>query len=82
MRVTDEVASHLSELATIAGVSKTQWVVLSIEGEYDKLQGNPKLKSLLDDMKTINDKIKAFSGMSEDELKQSFGVLPADPRGM
>lgn len=62
MRVSDEVADHLAELARIAGVSKTQWMVNSIEGDYDKVNGNPKLKELFDQMRELSEKVKQLNG--------------------
>lgn len=62
IRLDPEVLEHLDELCKVSGCSRSQFFAACVNTEYDNLQGNPKLKNLLQQMKLLQaqfDELKA-----------------------
>lgn len=53
MRFKPEVMEHLDTLCEIAGMNRTEFLTAAIETEYDKYQGNPKMKAILEQLQTM-----------------------------
>lgn len=49
-RIPEETVAKLDELARAYGTTKTAFLILKIEQEYDALQGNPRMKKMLSAM--------------------------------
>ena len=41
------VADQLDELCRMMGIKRSEFLISAITSEYDKMQGNPKLKDML-----------------------------------
>lgn len=61
-RFKPEVLEHLDTLCEIAGVSRTDFLTTAIETEYDKYQGNPKMKALLEQLQTMKKQMLDICG--------------------
>ena len=53
LRFRPEVVAHLDTLCEVAGLTRTEYLSAAIEADYDKYQGNPKMKALLEQMQTM-----------------------------
>lgn len=62
LRLDSESYDMLDKLSKLCRVSKQQYIVSFIRSEYDKLQGNPELMNLLDQLSNLTDQINKFSG--------------------
>lgn len=51
----------LDELCKVSGMSRGQYLMSSIEADYEKMEGNPKAKELLEQMKALTDLAKSIS---------------------
>ena len=60
-RMSKDVVSKLDELCSIYNMSRRQVIETLIVGEYDKYQGNPKVKEIAEQVKILSDKIKEFA---------------------
>lgn len=58
------VADQLDEICRMMGIKRSEFLITAITSEYDKLQGNPKMKELLDQMKKIADTMKQLTGQA------------------
>ena len=61
VRMSKDVVSKLDELCSIYNMSRRQVIETLIVGEYDKYQGNPKVKEISEQVKILSDKIKEFA---------------------
>lgn len=61
-RCPDYILAQLDELCQFSGTTRGQFFIECISSEYDKLQGNPKLKEMLETMKQLAEQAKALSG--------------------
>lgn len=60
-----EVVEQLDELCRVAGCKRSEFFITSITSEYDKLNGNPKLKAIMEQFKAITEQMKELSGQSK-----------------
>lgn len=51
------VADQLDELCRMMGIKRSEFLISAITSEYDKMQGNPKLKDMLEQFKQITETI-------------------------
>ena len=58
------VADQLDEICRMMGIKRSEFLITAITSEYDKLQGNPKMKEMLDQMKKIADTMKQLIGQA------------------
>lgn len=58
------VADQLDEICRMMGIKRSEFLITAITSEYDKLQGNPKMKEMLDQMKKIVDTMKQLTGQA------------------
>ena len=58
------VADQLDEICRMMGIKRSEFLITAITSEYDKLQGNPKMKEMLEQMKQIADTMKQLSGQA------------------
>lgn len=58
------VADQLDELCRMMGIKRSEFLITAITSEYDKLQGNPKMKEMLEQMKQIAETMKQMTGQA------------------
>lgn len=58
------VADQLDELCRMMGIKRSEFLITAITSEYDKLQGNPKMKEMLEQMKHIAETMKQMTGQA------------------
>lgn len=58
------VADQLDEICRMMGIKRSEFLITAITSEYDKLQGNPKMKEMLDQLKKIADTMKQLTGQA------------------
>lgn len=58
------VADQLDEICRMMGIKRSEFLITAITSEYDNLQGNPKMKEMLDQMKKIADTMKQLTGQA------------------
>lgn len=58
------VADQLDEICRMMGIKRSEFLISAITSEYDKLQGNPKMKEMLEQMKKIADTMKQLTGQT------------------
>lgn len=58
------VADQLDEICRMMGIKRSEFLITAITSEYDKLQGNPKMKEMLGQMKKIADTMKQLTGQA------------------
>ena len=61
-RIPEETIAKLDELARVYGTTKTAFLILKIEQEYDVLQGNPRMKKMLSAMQECAQILKEAAG--------------------
>lgn len=60
-RVTDEQDRMLEELARITQKTRNDVIVDLIVGEYDRINGNPELKKLIEKMNEVSEQVKKYT---------------------
>lgn len=60
------VAEQLDELCRLMGIKRSEFLISAITSEYDKMQGNPKMKEMLEQFKHISDTMKQLTGQLSD----------------
>lgn len=58
------VADQLDEICRMMGIKRSEFLITAITSEYDRLQGNPKMKEMLEQMKQIADVMKQLIGQA------------------
>lgn len=61
-RLEESVIVRMDEICHLSGCSRVALVESLVNSEYDRLSGNPQLKALLEQLKTVSDTIKAMNG--------------------
>lgn len=56
------VAAQLDVLCRMMGIKRSEFLISAITSEYDKMQGNPKLKDMLEQFRQITETIKQVTG--------------------
>ena len=73
-RAPAEVIRQLDELCAMAGIKRSEFFINSICSEFDKVNGNPKLKKMLEQMREIAETMKQMNGESpSDDIKEDNG---------
>lgn len=62
LRLSREEVDQLDAICQLAGCTRVQLVGSLVSAEYDRLNGNPQLKALLEQLKTVADTIQAMNG--------------------
>lgn len=63
-RAPTEVVRHLDELCAMSGIKRSEFFINAICAEYDKVNGNPQLKKMLEQMKQIAETMKQMNGQA------------------
>ena len=63
-RAPTEVIRQLDELCAMSGMKRSEFFINAICSEYDKMQGNPKLKDMLEQFKQITETMKQMTGQA------------------
>lgn len=58
------VAEQLDEICRMMGIKRSEFLITAITSEYDKLQGNPRMKEMLEQMRQIADTMKQLTGQA------------------
>lgn len=58
------VADQLDELCTVMGIKRSEFLISAITSEYDRMQGNPKMKEMLEQFKQIAETMKQMTGQA------------------
>lgn len=58
------VADQLDVLCRMMGIKRSEFLISAITSEYDKMQGNPKLKDILEQFKQITETMKQMTGQA------------------
>ena len=61
-RCDSAVAAQLDELCRMMGIKRSEFLISAITSEYDKMQGNPKLKDMLEQFRHITETMKQVTG--------------------
>ena len=56
------VAAQLDVLCRMMGIKRSEFLISAITSEYDKMQGNPKLKDMLEQFRQITETLKQVTG--------------------
>lgn len=60
-----KVAEQLDELCKMMGVKRSEFLITAITTEYDKMQGNPVLKDMLEQMRKVAEMMKQMQGQTQ-----------------
>lgn len=55
------VVNQLDELCKFMGVKRSEFLITAITSEYDRIQGNPKLKEIMEQIRVMSNKVKEMS---------------------
>lgn len=61
-RAPAEVIRQLDELCAMSGIKRSEFFINAICAEYDKVNGNPQLKKMLEQMREIAETMKQMNG--------------------
>lgn len=56
------VIEQLDEICKLSGIKRSDFLIGAITTEYDKLQGNPKMKEMLEQLRLISVTMKEMAG--------------------
>lgn len=56
------VADQLDEICRMLDIKRSEFLISAITSEYDKMNGNPQMKTMLEQMKQIADTMKQMTG--------------------
>lgn len=68
------VVDQLDELCSMSRVKRSEFIIACITSEYDKVNGNPKLKEIMEQFRAISDQMKQLTGQAPVES----GVIPVN----
>lgn len=63
-RAPAEVIRQLDEMCSMTGMKRSDFFINAITSDYDKMQGNPQLKKMLEQMRNIADLMKQMNGQA------------------
>lgn len=63
-RAPTEVVEQLDELCRMAGIKRSEFIIGCITSEHDKMNGNPKLKEIMEQFRAISEQIKQLTGQA------------------
>ena len=58
------VADQLDEICRMSDIKRSEFLISAITSEYDKMNGNPQMKKMLEQMKQIADTMKQMTGQA------------------
>lgn len=61
-RAPTAVIEQLDEICSMTGVKRSEFFINAITAEYDKINGNPQLKKMLEQFRQIADTMKQMTG--------------------
>lgn len=64
-----DVHSHLMELCRLSNLRPSQYFISTIEADYDRLQGNPKTKKILQQLNELETTLKNITcGVPDEQI--------------
>lgn len=63
-RAPTEVIRQLDEMCSMSGIKRSEFFINAISSEYDKINGNPQLKKMLEQMRQIAETMKQMQGQA------------------
>lgn len=63
-RAPTEVVEQLDELCRMAGIKRSEFIIGCITSEHDKMNGNPKLKEIMEQFRAICEQMKQLTGQA------------------
>lgn len=72
-RLEPVVYAHMQELCKLAGLRPRGYFSMLIEAEYDRIQGNPKIKELLRQINELETLVKGMTGGAASPIDLKFG---------
>lgn len=63
-RAPTEVVEQLDELCRMAGIKRSEFIIGCITSEHDKMNGNPKLKEIMEQFRAISEQMKQLTGQA------------------
>lgn len=76
-RIPEETLAHLDEMVQILGTNRTAFICLKIEQEYEAMQGNPKMKKMLEALKQCADIMRNAGVLVDDPCQLAFDAVGA-----
>lgn len=73
LSVDPSVYAHMKELCRLSNLRPAQYFSALIEAEYDRLQGNPKVKELLKQLNDLEALVKGMTGSGTSPVIEKFG---------
>lgn len=61
-----EVVEQLDELCRMSGIKRSEFIIACITSEYDKMDGNPKLREIMEQFRAISEQMKQLTGQLSD----------------
>lgn len=58
------VVDQLDEICKLSGIKRSEFLIGAITAEYDRLQGNPKMKEMLEQLRAISVTMKEMAGQT------------------
>lgn len=75
-RAPTEVIRQLDEMCSMSGIKRSEFFINAICSEYDKINGNPQLKKMLEQMREIAEMMKQMNGRATES-----GATVSDNKG-
>lgn len=66
LRMEAGIVEKMDDLCRLAGCRRVELVEGLIAAEYDRVNGNPQLKAILQQLRTVADSIRQMSGIDSD----------------
>lgn len=63
-RCPTSVMEQLDELCRMGGMKRSEFICACITSEFDKMEGNPKLKEIMEQFRSISEQMKALTGQA------------------
>lgn len=57
-----KVAEQLDDICRMMGIKRSDFLIAAITTEYDRIQGSPELKGMMDSVKQITEAVKRMTG--------------------
>ena len=74
VRIDENAIAHLDELARLMNTSRADMLLTLIEAEYDRVQGNPRAKAVLDALRSFADTIQGLAVANGEPVQQTLPV--------
>ena len=72
-RAPASVVAQLDEICRMSGMKRSEFIVSAITSEYDKINGNPQMKKMLEQMRQIADAMKQMTGQANTGTPAGIG---------